>query len=166
MSRGIRRLPTAAWVGLAVVLYLPACLSFVGEAWAESPPVAVLSAVAAANLLVAAWAWLMVRALRSEPRKRRRYGISVAGVLGLLAALAAVPALSLLAGPPLFVMVPLTLIGVTRVWRWVVVLLVWPTLGGEGYFGAVLVLIGIITMPRDAGSYLRELFPRRVGGPT
>lgn len=166
MSGRARRVPTAAWVGLAVLLYLPASLSFLARAWAESPPAEVLSAVAAANLLLATWAWLMVRAMRSDPANRRRYGISVAVVLGLLTALAAVPALTPLAAPALVVMVPATLIGITRVWRWVVVLLVWPMLGGELYFGVVLVLIGVITMPRDAGSYLRELFPRRVGGAT
>ena len=35
---------------------------------------------------------------------------------------------------------------------------------GLYYFGAVLLLIGVTRIPRMAGGYLRELFPRNVGG--
>ena len=163
MRRDLRALTTVAWVALAVLLYFLITYPFLPDVLPDSSAAVVISAFVAAHLLVAAWGWLMARTTRGGTWKKRSHRLPVVIVLGLLAVLAAIPGLSALGVGALFLTVPITLIGITRVWKWGIVLFVWPLLSSEFYFGAVLLLIGVIRLPPRAGSYLRELFPRRVG---
>jgi hypothetical protein len=161
-----------AWVAAAILLYVlvsyPALLN---------PRGVVLSALAlgslftAVTLLIAAWAWMLVRASTSDPRVARRLWVGAALLIAFLAALITIPDTRVVVRPALLLTVPVTLVslvaarGPVSAWKWVVAwFLFFPLIFSESYFGAVLILIGVFWMPRRVGPYLRELFPRRVGG--
>lgn len=147
-------------VGLAILAY-----GLLASPFLESIPAGrVLGSLSlAVALLVAAWAWMLARGARSEARSSRRLTTGAWGVVALLAALATFDEARGAVLPAIVLTFPVTLLGVVPAWRAVAALLAAPLLFTGFYFGAVLVLVGILASPRRLRPYLHELFPSKVG---
>ena len=157
-------------VWIAILLYLVVSVPFVASGELAMSVMATGSLIAAVTFLVAAWAWMLYSAVKGAPEGARRLRTWAWLVVLFLVGLATIPGTRQVVLPALLLTVPFTFLtwmgrGAVAGWRWVVVpFVLLPLVFSDLYFGAVLVLIGVTRMPRRAGAYFRELFPRSVGG--
>ena len=173
MTRSSGRALGLGWIATAILLYFVASVPFIAtDPDGELSGMATGSLIAAVAFLVAAWAWMLHSAVKGAPEGAVRYRRWAWLVVLFLVGLGVMPGTSTIVLPALLLTVPVTFVtwlasrGAVGGWRWVIVPFVSFLLFFSGlyYFGAVLLLIGVTRIPRMAGGYLRELFPRNVGG--
>ena len=170
MTGSSGRASVLVWIAAAILLYFVVSVPYIASGVLAMPVMATVSLIAAVTFLVAAWAWMLYSAVKGAPERARRFRTWAWLVVLFLVGLATIPGTRPVVLPALLLTVPFTFLtwmgrGAVAGWRWVVVPFVLvPLVFNEFYFGAVLVLIGVTRMPRRAGAYFRELFPRSVGG--
>ena len=161
-----RRLLLELGIALAILAYLILLRGVFLAGRVSGSFGTVLSLIAGTMILVGAWAWLLMKA-RAAPTPSARVRPLVAAflIVLLLFGLACLPNLGTIVIPALVLTVPLTIVPFLPDWRLAIAVCVLPLFpAGYGYFGAVLVAIGLASAPARLGPWQRELFPRRVGG--